>query len=55
MSWNQRRNSDPGRASCPESIPGESHVLEKILQMMLPLTLIAMALFAILLPWDVSI
>lgn len=30
-------------------------MLERMLQMMLPLTLIAMALFAILLPWDVSI
>jgi hypothetical protein len=29
-------------------------MLERVLQMMLPLTLIAMALFAILLPWDVS-
>jgi hypothetical protein len=26
-------------------------MLEKVLQLMLPLTLIAMALFAILLPW----
>lgn len=30
-------------------------MLEKVLQMMLPLTLIAMALFAILLPWDGSV
>lgn len=30
-------------------------MLEKVLQMMLPLTLIAMALFAILLPWGGSV
>ena len=45
-----RLNGNSG-ASCPESFPVGDRMLEKVLQMMLPLTLIAMTLIAILLPW----
>jgi hypothetical protein len=47
----QRHVGARGEASCPEAFPVGDCMLEKLLQMMLPLTLIAMALFAILLPW----
>ncbi|MEO8004617.1 MAG: hypothetical protein ABI771_06905 [Betaproteobacteria bacterium] len=51
MIWKQQGATIPGAASCPETIPAGAKMLEKLLQMMLPLALIAMALCAMLLPW----